>query len=125
MAARVAGADLVALLLRETVVVEAQHVHLDAGGHQGDDRPLVPGDARRGMQGDGVPDVVDIAFGNPVGAEEIGGGIGAVDLETLGRAGIGRLQPHVVEHRPDIEQFRIDHQALALAGQGTPKENPA
>ena len=56
-------------------------------------------------------------------AKEAGGRIGAVHFETLVWASVGRLKAHVVKHGADIEQFGIDLEPLALAGQRPEQEH--
>ncbi len=124
MAAGVACADFAPLLGGEGVVVQAQDVHLDPRRDQGHDGALVLGDAGGGVQGDGVPHILDVAFGELVGPHEVGGGVGAVDLEAFVGAGEGRLEAHVVEHGAQVEQLEVDLQALALSGEGAEQEDP-
>jgi hypothetical protein len=50
-------------------------------------------DAGRGVQRDGGPDRLDLALGYAMAAEEVTGGIGAVDLETLMRARMLGVRP--------------------------------
>src|SRR5882757_8743169 len=74
------------LALRVAVfgIGQAEDIHLDAGGYQGDDRVHVLRDARRRVQGDRGPDRVDILLHDAVASEEVTGRIRAVDLESLG-----------------------------------------
>ena len=65
-----------------------EHVHLDAGRHQRDDRVHVLRDARRRVQGDRGPDRVDVLLRDAVASQEVTGGIRAVDLEALMRAAV-------------------------------------
>jgi hypothetical protein len=75
-------ADMFPLLGREFMVGEAEHVHLDAGRDQSNRRANVFGNARRGVQGDPSPDVLDVALRQAVTFQEVAGGVGAVDLEA-------------------------------------------
>jgi len=40
------------------------------------------------------------ALANAVTAEEVAGGVRAVDLEALMGAAVGRSEAHIVKHRP-------------------------
>lgn len=53
--------------------------------------------------------------------EEVTRRIGAVHFEAVLRTAIGLGQAGVMEHRPDIEQFRIEFQTPALPGKGAKK----
>src|ERR1700730_9543481 len=99
---------------------DAEHVHLDAGGNERDDGRHVRWDAGRGMQRDRGPHRLDVAFGYAVAAEEVTGSIGAVDLETLIRAGMLGGEAHVVEHRAGVKQLGIEAEPAALAGERAP-----
>ena len=67
-----------------------------------------------------VQTVVDVALGDAVAAQEVAGGIGAVDLEALIGAGVLLGQAHVVEHGAGIEQLGIEAQTAPLAGERAP-----
>ena len=81
--------------------------------------------ARRRVQGDRGPDGVDIVLRDAVAAQEVTGGICAVNLEALVRAAVLMGQPHVVEHRASIKQLRIEFQFVTLARQSAPVINTA
>ena len=63
------------------------------------------------------PHRVDICLRDSVSLQEIPRRICAVHLETLIVAAMRLGQTHVVKHRPRIEQFRIEVQAVMLAGE--------
>src|ERR1700720_4937758 len=86
--ARVRADDGLALGLGELGKSDTEHVHLDAGGNERDDGMHVRWDAGRGVQRDRGPDRLDLALGYAMAAEEVTGIIGAVDLQTLMRAGM-------------------------------------
>ena len=77
-------------------------------------------DARRRVQGDRGPDRVDILLMDPMAAQEVAGGIRAVNLEALLRGAVLMRQAHVVEHRACIKQFGIEPQSAPLARQRAP-----
>ena len=77
-------------------------------------------DARRRVQSGRGPDCIDVALRNPVAAEEIAGGVRAVDFEASMGAAVRRRQAHVVKHRTRIEKFAIEVQRAALPGKRTP-----
>src|SRR5258708_2710788 len=99
---------------------QPQHVHLDAGRHQSDDGVHVLRDARRRVQSDRRPDRIDVVLANAVTAEEVAGGVRAVDLEALVGAAVRRGQAHVVKHRPRIEKLAIELETTMLSGERTP-----
>src|SRR6267142_6498119 len=72
------------------------------------------------MQSDRGPDCIDVALRNPVAAEEIAGGVCAVDFEAFMSAAVRRRQAHVVEHGTRIEKFAIELQRATLSGKRTP-----
>ena len=115
---------VIPLLGREGVIFHTENVHFDARRDERDNGPLVLGNARRRVKSDRVPDVLDISLADPMPAKEAGGRIGAVHFETLVWAGVGRLKAHVVKDGADIEQFGIDLEPLALAGQRPEQEHP-
>ena len=69
------------------------------------------------MQRDRRPHRVDIRLRDSVPLQEIPRRIRAVHLEALIVAAVRLGQTHVVKHRSGIEQFRIEFQAMMLAGQ--------
>ncbi len=123
--ARVREHHGVALVARELVVGQAQHVHLDAVRHEGDHRLLMARNARRGVQSDGIPDQFDVAVGDPVAAQEVACRIRTVDLEALGGAAVGGHQAHVVEERADVQQLRVVLQAEPASRQRAEQEHAA
>src|SRR5260221_426483 len=108
--ARVMRADLVALPRGEALIGDAEYVPLDAGRDQRHWRPHMPGNARRRVQRDRRPDILDVALADAVASEEIPRRIGAVDLEAQNRgwAAMGLHQTQVMEHGADIGAAR-DH----------------
>lgn len=105
--ARMMDAHTVALLMREVVIGDAEHVHLHTGGHQPDCGTHMLWDAGGCVERNGSPDVLDITLRHPVALHEVARGIGAVDLEAQVRAGIFLGEAHVVEHGAKVKQFRI------------------
>src|SRR5690348_15683201 len=86
-----------ALGLGELGKGNAEHVHLDAGGDERDDRMHVLWDAWRRMQRYRRPHCLDVPLDDAMGPEEGARGIGAVHVETLMRARMLRREAHVVE----------------------------
>ena len=111
------GDHLVALVVGKFIVGETQYIHLHTGRHQRDNRLLVLRNAGRRMQRDRVPHHIDLGFRNAVLVQEIACRVRAVHFETIGLAAVCRHEPHVMEHRADVEQFRVVLQLLALAGE--------
>ncbi len=107
------------------MVGEAEHIHLHAGGHQRHHRVHVLRNAGRGVQRDGGPHRIDIGLRDVAAPEEIARGIGAVDLEAFVRAAVLVGEAHVMEHRPGVEQFRVEAQAAMFAGKRTEIIHPA
>src|SRR6202011_2583670 len=62
-----------------------------------------------------IPDLLDLALADTVLPQEVTRRIRAIDFEAIMRAGVFIYEPHVMEHRADIEPFRIVLQLLALA----------
>ena len=114
----VLGDDGVADLVGVEVVSEAEDVHLDAGGDQGDDRMHVLRDTGGSVQGDAGPDVVDVLLRDTALLEELGGGVGAVHFEAVLRAGVAGHQADVVEHGTGVEQLRVVVETALLTGKG-------
>ena len=77
-------------------------------------------DARRRVQSALGPDCIDVALRNPVAAEEIAGGVRAVDFEASMGAAVRRRQAHVVKHRTRIEKLAIELEPAALSGECAP-----
>ena len=74
--------------VRELLVGDTEHVHLDASGDEGDDRVHMHGDTRRRVQCDRGPDEIYVALRDVVGFQEVARGVRAVDLEALGSAAV-------------------------------------
>jgi len=77
-------------------------------------------DAWRRVQSDRGPDRIDVALRNAVAAEEITGGVCAVDFESFVRAAVRGRQAHVVKHRARIEKLVIELERAALSGKRAP-----
>lgn len=122
-AARMRRDDRLALGLGEGVVVDADDVHLHARADERHDWSLVLRDSWRRMERDGVPDVFDESFVDAMTPQERRGRVRSIDLEAVVLAGIGRLKAHVVEHRADVEELRIEDQTAALAGERAEEED--
>lgn len=69
-------------------------------------------DLRGGVQGDRRPYAVGGLTGDAVRVQKLPRLVGTVDLETLVGATEFLGQPEVVEHRPDVQQFGIELDAL-------------
>ena len=121
---RMGGQDRLALLRRELVEVQAEHVVLHAQGHEPHLGLLVARDLRRRVQGDRLPDGHDALLGQAVALQEGAGGVGPVDLEALVLGAVALDEPDVVEHRADVEQLRVVVQAELLTLQRAPQEHP-
>ena len=111
------GGDLVALLIGERVVVDAQHVEFDAAGDQGDLRSHVQRDLRGVVQCDAHPREVGPLLGDAVLEEETAGLVGAVDLEALVVAAVLLGQAEVVEQGADVEQLGVEVELVLLPAQ--------
>src|ERR1700730_3798237 len=77
-------------------------------------------DGGRRVQGDRLPDRIDILLMDSMASQEVTGGICAVNLEAFLRGWLLMPQAHVVEHRACIKQFGIDPQSATLACQSAP-----
>src|SRR5208283_1364810 len=64
-------------------VAKSEDVHLNAGCDERHFRLLVLGDARRGVQRDGIPDYIDACFVDAMLPQEVARGICTVNFETL------------------------------------------
>src|ERR1700742_942513 len=53
-------------------------------------------------------------------AQEIPGGVRAIDLEALMGAAVRVSQAHVVKHRPRVEKLSIELEAMTLSGERAP-----
>src|ERR1700712_2382577 len=80
---RMRSHDLNPLFVAEVVVSHAEHVHLDPGGHERDDRLQMFRHARRGMQRNRQPHLFDVVVVHAVLRHEIARGIGAIHFETV------------------------------------------
>ena len=107
------------------LVLHAQHIHLHSGRHQRHHRMHVLRNAGRGVQRDGVPHRVDVAFPDAAAVEEVAVGVGAADLEALAGAAVLVAQAHVMEHAAAIQQFRVEPEAAPASGQRGKVEHPA
>src|SRR5258706_16107649 len=81
--------------------------------------------AGRRVQCDRRPNRVDIRLRYAVAAQEIAGGVRAIDLEALLSAAVLRGKAQVMEHRSRIQKLRIESQVAVLSGQRTEIINPA
>ena len=70
------------LSLGKRVITKADEIHHQAFGGKGCYRVQVRRNARRRMQGDREPDLLDIGFRNAVAAQEVACGVCTVDLEA-------------------------------------------
>jgi hypothetical protein len=86
-----------------------------AGGDQGDLGFHELRDAGRGVQGDRGPDPADAVLGHAMTVQEPAGLIGAVHLEAPAAAAELLVEPQVVEHRPDVDQFGVEAEAPVAA----------
>ena len=77
------------------------------------------------MQRDRSPHLLDVVLVHAVLRHEIARGIRAVHFEAIALAAIGRHQAHVVEHRTEVQQFRVVLQAFAVAAQRAEQEDAA
>jgi hypothetical protein len=71
-----------ALRVRELLIGDSEHVHLDTRGDERHFRLLMLWDAGRRVQRDCVPDDLDRAFRDIVATQKISGRVGTVDLES-------------------------------------------
>src|SRR4051794_40931759 len=51
--------NVIALFVREVVIGDAEHIHLNPSGHESNRRPHMLGDTRRGVQRDSSPDLLN------------------------------------------------------------------
>src|ERR1700741_412479 len=77
--------------------------------------------AGRRVQRNRRPNGVDIRSSDALGAQESAGRIRSVDLEALLGAAVLWGKSHVMEHRPRIQELRIEAQVPLLSGQRTEK----
>lgn len=115
--------DGLALGVGEGVVLDADDVHFDARADEGHDRALVLWDPRGRVERDGIPNVFDGALVDAMAPQERSSSVRPVDLEALVLARRGRLEPHIVEHRADVEELGIERQTAALAGERAEEED--
>src|ERR1700723_3250674 len=101
-------------------ICDTEDVHLDAGGDERDDRTHTLWDAGRRVQRDRGPDCLDIPLGDATAFEEIAGGVGAVHLEALVRAGMRGGEAHIVKHGAGVQELGIVAEATAVACKRTP-----
>src|ERR1700730_12152377 len=118
--ARVRADHGFALGIRELGKSNAEHVHLDTGSDERDDRMHVLRDAGCGVQRNRGPHRLDVPLGDAMAAEEVTGTIGAVNLEALVRACLLGGKAHVVEHGAGVKQLWIEAKPAALAGERAP-----
>jgi hypothetical protein len=74
-------------------VTKSEHVHIDAGCDERHFRLLVPRNARRRVQRDGIPDHVDACLVDAMLPQEVARGICTVNFETLGGATVFFVRP--------------------------------
>src|SRR5271166_1693555 len=98
-------------------VAKSEDVHLYARRHEGHFRLLVLGDARRGVQRDGVPHHVNGCLVDAMLPQEAARGVGTIHFKTLGCATVFLGKTHVVKHGPDVEQLGIELQFLPQPSQ--------
>jgi hypothetical protein len=65
------------------------------------------------------PSRLYVVLTNAVAAQEVAGGVGAVDLEALVVAAVRRSEAHVVKHRPGIEKLGIELETTTFSGERT------
>jgi precorrin-6B methylase 2 len=76
------------------------------------------------VQGDGGPDPADAVLGHAVALEEAAGLVSAIHLESPAAAAKLLVQAQVVEHRPDVHQFRVEAETAVAALQAAEPVNP-
>src|SRR3984893_10519275 len=103
--------------IRYVKVTKSEDVHVDAGCDERHFRLLVPRDARRRVQRDGIPDHVNGCLVDAMLPQEVARGICTVNFEALGGATIFLCQTHVVKHGSYVEQFGIELQFLPQPSQ--------
>ena len=109
----------------ERGVIHAQHIHLDTSGDQRHGRAQMLRHARRGVQGNRQPDLLDVVIAEPVRFEKRRCRVGAVHFETLVITAVTFDQTEVMEHCADVQQLRVVGQLLALAAQCAEQKYPA
>ena len=100
--------DCFALDIGHVEVAHPQDIHFDPRRDEGNFRLLVLGNARSGMQRDGVPHYLDSSFADAMLAEELTGGVSTVYLKPFCRTAVFLRQAHVMEHGSNVEEFRIE-----------------
>jgi len=73
----------VPVAVRDLTQPIAEDIRLDPAGDERDLRPFVPRDLRRRVQGDRVPHHPGRRFVDAVGAQEVPGRAGTIDLEPM------------------------------------------
>ncbi len=67
------------------------------------------------MQRDGGPYPADAVLGHAVALQEAAGFVGAVHLELPAAVAELLVQAEVVEHRPDVQQFRVEAGGIGMS----------
>ena len=76
------------------------------------------------MQGDGRPHPADAVLGHAVALQEAARFAGTVHLEAPATAAELGVQAQVVEHRPDVQEFRVEAEPPVPALQAAEPEDP-
>src|SRR3954469_24618215 len=123
--ARVQSGDLGTIGVADVVVSDAEHVVLHTSGDQAHLGFHELRDAGRGVQGNGGPHPADAVLGHAVPLQEAPGLVCTVHLEAPAAATELLIQTQVVEHRSDVQQFRVETEPAVSALQTAEPEDPA
>jgi transcriptional regulator GlxA family with amidase domain len=117
------GGDRVAHIVGNVVAADAEDIGLDSRGDKSDLGVEKLGNARRGVQCDGKPDLAHGRIVEAAVAQELLRRIGAVDLEAQSRISVDHRQADVMEHRPGVQQFEVGVEASPLTLQRAEQEH--
>jgi len=98
-------------------VADAENVHLYTRSHQRYFGFLVLGNARGGVECNGVPNNLNGGLADATLLQKLPSGVGAIDFESLRGTTVLLGQTDVVKHGPDVEQLGIELQFLSQSCQ--------
>jgi hypothetical protein len=113
--ARILFDDLLPEFGRKVVEALTEDVEADAGEEKCYFRPHVLGDTRCGVERDGLPGGLNLLLADVVSREELADGIGSINLEALGGAGVFLDEAEVVKGGADVEKFGVKAEVLLAA----------
>ena len=117
--------DLCAIAVTDRVIADSQHIVLHSGGDQRDLWFHELRDSGCGVQSNGGPHASDTVLRYAVALQKPTRFVGAVHLEPPPVRAEFLVETEIVEHRPNVEQFRIEAQAAVAALQAAEPVHPA